>query len=126
MTHNVKASDLRIGNVIEGGVITQIINTSDPDASDKVKVRTAFGDIIVPETSISPIKITEEALMGYGFVEDMSIPVMHWYIREDWSLEVGERRVVKGDGPENYINFNWPKYMHKLQNLYFEIEGQEL
>lgn len=99
----MKASELRIGNIIfskknKGSVVVQCLPGIDMD-------------------NYEPIKLTEEILFKYGFIE--------------------ERSCFKKNGMELfniadlYFRGQYPikadiKYVHQLQNLYFALCGEEL
>lgn len=114
----MKASELRIGNIVEQGIIELIV-------SSLIQVR----DTIYESEVIEPIPLTEEWLLKFGF--DFSIDT--WYLKgfAIWETECGDK---KGN---EYMGFFYElrevgmmdreiKYVHELQNLHFALTGEEL
>jgi len=110
----MKASELRIGNLIIGA----FDNTLKVTISQMVNLDNGF-------ESIEPIPLTEEWLLKFGFKTDNKC----W--RKD--IHIFEYELIKDDEfTFDVINVecnNWTvsvKYVHELQNLYFVLTGKEL
>jgi len=106
----MKASELRIGNyVIEKGKIKPIHSVSNHNAKDYSK--------------IEPIPLTEEWLVKFGFKKNEK----NRFILMEGDVDILFNEDLNGwtcDG----INFsiNMTEYVHKLQNIYFALTGEEL
>lgn len=84
---------------------------------------------------INPILIAEEWLVKFGFEQKINFPsgilaikdkrfVGGWLgisksLFENWTF-------YKGSWIDNKVNIAEIKYIHQLQNIYFEITGEEL
>ena len=73
---------------------------------------------------ISPISITEELILKFGFSQDNNT-----YSYGDIELSIG------CNDDSLYLTFNWNEYqisstpilyLHQLQNIYFDLTGKEL
>jgi hypothetical protein len=88
-----------------------------------------FQDAAFPVYMLEPIPVTNEILEKCGFILDRSIGV--WF---DTKIHNGFRFTLW----DKYANYNYKYtreipsnnmdilYLHKLQNLYFELTGKEL
>ena len=112
----MKSTELRIGNIIEGLSI------------DKVEW---LGARVVNLYSIgcySPIELTEEWLIRFGFKRVQEDKYgCHYENKECWiylTQSGFEIEIITAYGRFNLSRTY--KYVHQLQNLYFSITGQEL
>jgi hypothetical protein len=106
----MKASDLRIGNLVKQGVVESI-------GSSLIQV----SDTIYESEVIEPIELTEKLLLKFGFKGTEG----YYY-----DLEIGAIEFYYEDGIlvcdiYNYRNEN-VKYVHQLQNIFFDLTNKEL
>jgi hypothetical protein len=116
----MKETDLRIGNLVnyetlEGDVLTNIIDWQDLKwlSEDEQSFNLAH----------SPIPLTEEWLLKFGFVKNNN----NQFILMEGGVDILFNKDLNGwtcDG----INFsiNMTEHVHQLQNLYFALTGTEL
>lgn len=114
----MKASDLRIGNLVEQGEVRGIIN-----------FRVFVGDEAIHISNIKPIPLTEEILLKCGF--ENNYDVLYFYLDNDnYSLCYNPKGffISTFDDDEQISSINVPdfKHLHQLQNLYYAITNQEL
>lgn len=118
----MKASELRVGNQLMSGIVTEITKDSFTvfDGFSNWNSKKMTEDWLDEQ----PIKIVEEWLVQFGFESDTFISsrefildeiklVNHYgdgflFIRKGWSLGI------------------FIKHVHQLQNLYFALTGEEL
>jgi len=107
----MKATELRLGNlVLYNNEQTHIINGYD----------IADLDIDPIEDSFTPIPLTEEWLLKFGFKKFITTDIYPTYVKR--SLQVNDGVVyLSGYGFLSNI-----KQVHQLQNLYFALTGEEL
>jgi hypothetical protein len=117
----MKASELRIGNLLEfsNGIQPTKTVTVGRRFFSSASIETEDGDFEIT-CYYKPIPLTEEWLEKFGFEKytfDMSVaPQYRWK----------NRLIVVRDGCfVDYALSVQLKYVHKLQNLYFEL-GEEL
>ena len=110
----MEAKDLRIGNWFEG------------DNGDKIYYRITAKQILdfyddPLDDYYKPIPLTEDWLLDFGFIIQMfGIPPRFYN---------GKLKITKdyrGFWVQPCYNFVLIKYVHQLQNLYFELTGEEL
>lgn len=104
----MKASELRIGNVLDNGIVSSITKTC---------IWTETENIILFD-EIEPIPLNEEWLTRLGFVDNEKYALHNIFI---W---YGNHIGIKG-----MLGIVKPfecKYVHQLQNLYFSLTGEEL
>ena len=121
----IQANELRIGNLVNSkndGIIS-ITNISEKS----VAVSEAHCYNHIPVEFISPIPLTEEWLLKFGFKKRKNRHLFHW-----------ENKIVISEYKDEFENFFYPKtgydirfsneikYVHQLQNLYFALTGAEL
>ena len=125
----MKASDLRIGNLVQS--YADIITV---EYVDKLLLKGFFHRDIIYNTSIQikhckPIPLTEEWLVKLGFTRhhaDYSNNVI--YIKnvpDNTEFEWGVYPNELGSGIQ-IQNRKLLKYVHQLQNLYHALTGEEL
>ena len=112
----MKANELRIGNYILLQGFTKptqvwIIDTTEQST----------------RTKASPIPLTEEWLLKFGFVKKKGEV---GYSKNKLSIYCGDTILSNENGRTYFKNFaileESPKYVHQLQNLYFALTGEEL
>ena len=111
----MKATELRIGNLIfQSGQITTIENISRSiNDWERVNNKRLF--------DCTPIPLTEEWLLKFGFVKKEIGYSKLTEIKECFSISFGKHTSI------NAIKFNNEvKYVHQLQNIYFALTGEEL
>lgn len=119
----MKASELRINNLVNYGGVTSEVSRVDKlffyvEASETPTFSKDEG------RGAKPIRLTEEWLLKFGFEKQMA-----------WTYKIsliGNKNLVyylgeKGwsIGNKNYSDFSC-EYVHQLQNLYFALTGEEL
>jgi len=120
---NMKATDLRIGNIIYQG-------EQDGDAPitsydlNKFYDKSIFFYTADFYEEFAPTPLNEEWLLRCGFIKKIS-PSKTYYTKGNYFYEDG--RLCLDGGNENiwYVDAE-VIYVHQLQNLYFALEGEEL
>jgi hypothetical protein len=112
----MKANELRIGNYILLQGVTKptqvwIIDTTEQST----------------RTKASPIPLTEEWLLKFGFVKKKG---EIGYSKGKLLIYLGDT-TMSGENGRTYFNswailYKSPEYVHQLQNLYFALTGEEL
>ena len=108
----MQASELRVGNWVNN-------NEEDYQITSATIAQLERGD-----STVSPIKITEEWLIRLGFEEVYKSPMHSTYWIENlsyyfWYQKGNQYADCKG------LQVNC-EYLHQLQNLYYAINGREL
>lgn len=120
----LKASDLRIGNLIlKNGKIYEITSLFFVDLHDGT-IRENYNNNYV----IEPIKLTEEWLNKLG------LNVNKWFCENSYCVvedktddtSYGWCMKVQNASHTKEIEFGYFKCVHELQNLYFALTGSEL
>lgn len=126
----MKAQELRIGNwvyEIEDAIQVEVVDISNLYYND-------FNDGTIIYT---PIPLTEEWLVKFGFVCKLNDPEFLVYVKK-----IDERLSIRiiitlneihihycrdwGTSDYSHMFINVIKHVHQLQNLYFALTGQEL
>ena len=94
----MKATDLRIGNLIRDGHEIETVT------SDHIKCAESG------RCEYDPIPLTEEWLLKFGIIWDGDIKILKGYLNN----------YVDGNGETRL------KYVHQLQNLFHALTGEEL
>lgn len=116
----MKATELRIGNWIE---IKDQEDKTFAQIEGIGNLQQVAGQLWSIE-ELEPIPLTEEWLERFGFISD---PYHDTYIKGYFTLNCDKTRgklelwLNNVTGKVLYV-----KQVHKLQNLFFEIEGEEL
>jgi hypothetical protein len=131
----IKANELRIGNYIH--ILTSIGKTKIPLPTGRYglinnirqdKVQILYNYETDPKSSclfnrayesISPIPLTEEWLLKFGFRIN-TVDGLPWYEKECLTLD------YMFDFERHDASTNRVHYVHQLQNLYFALTGEEL
>lgn len=110
----MKTSELRIGNYI-----------TQPNGDNSVFRLEAEDEEVntYPIEYISPIPLTEDWLVKFGFIDDqisfeLNGFMLGWYRNDEFYYLPTNQITVR-----NKIQI---KYVHQLQNLYFALTGEEL
>lgn len=110
----MKANELRIGNIIDKGVIDKMLEND-------IYVRY---DGCFNYGNVSPIKLTEEWLLRFGFKKA---------IESEYTMDSFQRNniLLWNKNLDFSVLIFTPtrteiKYVHQLQNLYFALTGEEL
>lgn len=133
----IKATELRIGNLVEINLFGKKNKDEDdyeiPSTGITINHLVSFFEI-----SIRPIPITEQWLLGFGFKEksfDFTIPISEcelvklMLIPHDEFPSESSVCVIQSnedDSEEETVFLSDIKYIHQLQNLYFALTGKEL
>jgi hypothetical protein len=101
----VKSTELRIGN-----------HAKDPYGKE-IKLVTVDKDA----SMLSPIPLTEEWLLKFGFVENTT----SW---TRWRKPIGVKEIRLTKNGVNRVTYNGMRmnHIHQLQNLYHALTGEEL
>jgi len=122
----MKANELRIGNYVwddyGGNMIIHQISTDLVDCKKENHLPSGRYDL----NAIKPITIDANLLLKFGFDE-----LKHsneWYFiiihGTELSIHLSGYEICFGNG-QNFIKGDF-KHIHKLQNLYFALTGEEL
>jgi hypothetical protein len=106
----MKASELRIGNLVKQGVVESI-------GSRLIEV----SDTIYESEVIEPIELTEKCLFKFGLKGTQG----YYYDSEIGAIEFYYEDEILVCDIYNYRNEN-VKYIHQLQNIYFALTNEEL
>lgn len=109
----MEAHELMIGNTIDKGTIVNMLESG---------VHVGYGKCYTYD-EISPIPLTEEWLLSFGFVESQDIDTIFglklndfWYINEFQIRNKFNAILLEVE----------LKYVHQLQNLYFALTRTHL
>ena len=141
----MKATELRIGNYVMYEQTTHIIRTLLNRICTSLWINDTVGDVYTHTfKDITPIPITEEWLLKFGFEKLANdgrygyryyIAIAdYWYVIErDWRKEQSHFFGIEYTDCPNpkddhiYHSFTFKlKHIHQLQNLYFALTGKEL
>ena len=128
----MKATELRIGNLIEYKIEDKLDERKEWWEVSKVDFQDLTWLDSNPEDAyFRPIKITEEWLLKFGF-EDITGVDYILHIDVDFKLilipaDAFYPQIDKADDVGwGSISLNKIEYIHQLQNLYFTLTGEEL
>lgn len=131
----IEAKELRIGNfvLLDGkhtasviGITGTYITTENPY---NVYTDGTTGDNWLANTDfIQPIPLSPEILINAGFEKGCLMLNINenFFLGFDKHLYLQYERQWQVDYVCDRINFENIKYLHQLQNLYFDLKGQEL
>jgi hypothetical protein len=119
----MKATELRIGNLVKGKEIN-VYWTVEAIDSNSIFSYAKWR----PLDAFEPIPLTEDFLLKFGF-EDNQIRNNGLYLRVEFHLETiifwagieDEDLTIESEIPLAYIH-----HVHQLQNLYHALTGEEL
>lgn len=118
----MKASELRIGNLVDTKEHKSIVISSINSIIDEIGYvwnNHNFGYYQLK--TFQPIPLTEQWLLRFGFVKQHE----RFYVLNDWVVEYREGTKLFNFATEEYIDII-VKYVHQLQNLFFVLTGEEL
>lgn len=126
----MNASELRIGNLLQGSIV---VTVSEILSNNRVRIDNSKSTFIVGEC-LSPIPLTEEWLVKFGFefIESDRNYVKktrsNFYHSVSWIHDAGESWLTMNiyDRGRFEQTFAIIKYVHQLQNIYFALMGEEL
>ena len=136
----MKASELRIGNLVKKGKnkIVEVDSISELGINIEHDSLTLFFEPFNPfgngnnNDVIKPIPLTEEWLVKFGFMQYIDFGVkMGTYDKIPlcgFTYSIHTKKVMimhKGNSISHWLDVEI-KYVHQLQNLYFARTGQEL
>ena len=120
----MKATELRIGNLVNYNNQQCEISASDFAVFEMYEKKK------LELTSYTPIPLTEEWLLKFGFESKYKSVNMQWSFG---GLELEQISDEDDDGnsipQEEIFYYDWKfkvKYVHQLQNLYFALTEKEL
>lgn len=122
----IKKQELRLGSLVKQGIVEVINSTSAfcyvPKKGQSIAIK-LDGNYIEFE-NIEPIKITDDIL------NMLSINLIDWFGEGSYMLvkdeEFGHCFKVRNASHTHEIEFGYFKYLHQLQNYYFDLTGKEL
>ena len=125
----MKANELRIGNLVEFGKSTLVVDTIS--SSDNVILITKNGSNCTTNLKFcKPILLTEEWLLKFGFVQYQKKPLFYLQLSRHFRLRAN---IYSIEGKMAFIislPYHYPtptiNKVHQLQNLYFALTGEEL
>jgi len=117
----MKASELRIGNIVRYGANNRVLDAE------------LFLQLLKYTTPFDPIPLTEEWLLKFGFdkvgialtsiaIAPLNLPCTFNLPNTPFSFCQGKLILTTGTG-DFCVNI---EYVHQLQNLYFALTGEEL
>ncbi len=117
----MKASELRIGNIVRYGANNRVLDAE------------LFLQLLKYTTPFDPIPLTEEWLLKFGFdkvgialtsitIAPLNLPCTFNLPNTPFSFCQGKLILTTGTG-DFCVNI---EYVHQLQNLYFVLTGEEL
>lgn len=134
----MKASELRIGNYVTTinrsnkihlpTGITEMIGTVGLFSVDLYDYKKHFSEQQPRKESlanITPIPLTEELLIKFGFFRKYDIYALSEFNIAHLTNGLNERSFVLLDVEDNVVSIDF-NYVHQLQNLYFCLTGEEL
>ena len=118
----MKATELRIGNLIEYKIKDKLDERKEWWEVSKVDFQDlTWLDSNPEDTDFRPIKLTEEWLLKFGFVKKEIGYSKLTEMEQCFLISFGKHTSVNGIKFNNEI-----KTVHQLQNLYFSLTGEEL
>jgi hypothetical protein len=124
----MKAKNLRIGNWVQDEHdIVQYVYRLWKGGAELSENEEGFDDIDYSEDEIFGIPITPEWLTKFGF-EDKTNSVEKIFTKDDfnWYSSSNEIVIELDNGLSGYDLYTDCNQVHKLQNLFFAITGEEL
>jgi len=122
----LKASELRIGNLLKLENKNVLVRWVKPEKIDTIELGVNYPSAIVDLERLKPIPLTEEWLVKLGFIENKKwfykSNFLLGYLSTDDNLQA-EWKFGGTEGGWNLINI---KYVHQLQNIYFALTSDEL
>ena len=117
----MKASELRIGNLVKAQPFEGIITVFN---NDKCVVKHKSGIVKYLIEDLEPIPLTEEWLLKFGFEKQHNEEDFDYWFKNDFSNDIIWEH---SEGFCHNLNYGGDiKYVHQLQNLYFALTNEEL
>jgi len=110
----MKANELRLGNFFIEENSKEIIEVIGLE-----KNRVVFSGMFLEKWQAKPIELTEEWLLSFGLISN---PYQDIYYLDDFVLDIDKTKKFL----EIYYKNTKLEFVHRLQNLYFEIKNKEL
>ena len=123
----MKASELRIGNLVDlGNRIAKVIEINH--LACVVVDLEETQDTIEDYERVKPIKLTEEWLLKFGLKPNQWFCSNSYCVVEDKTGDIHYGWCMKTQNSlhTKEIEFGYFKYVHQFQNLYFALTGEEL
>lgn len=122
----MKTSDFRIGNRVNGGVVTEVhegfITCAGPY---NITGMTSF-----QFNEIKPELLTEEWLERFGFKwkEEETYPNLKYWTNKKCHVDLINNRfhIPKYKEGDDHVSIRRSLYVHQLQNLFYTLTGEEL
>lgn len=126
----MKANELRIGNYHYYHIVDKCDNPQEWDEVCQIDADDLRILSIKDNAGYKPIPITKEWLLNFGFIENSS-RILYTGINEDFKIGydfgiVKKLLLVFKDGDLMVIHKMDIKYIHELQNIYFDFTRKEL
>ena len=112
----MKANELRIYNYVLAEVGLPSLNIHCILANDIVDISKGF-------VNVSPIPLTEEWLLKFGFTQCEN---EYWYEKGFFGISHEGCVNLQGRGNNEFVAEAVIKYVHQLQNIYYALTGSEL
>jgi hypothetical protein len=118
----MKASDLRIGNYLNGKQGHVIVTEIRTNNSVKILDNTSSFYVGI---CLQPIELTKEWLLNFGF--EKKYDDLNWYIKGNYCFSfLKELDLIVFKIKFQTIGICTIKYVHEAQNIYFALTGEEL
>lgn len=128
----MKANELRLGNHVLNENKHEVVFQLVTELNGEYLVIEGINN--TPEHEITPIQLTEEWLLKFGFEKCIN-SVTHWFKKQiSPSVYLGIDIIGATSITEEFQNEficlvflpNKVQYVHQIQNLYFLLTGEEL
>ena len=123
----ILARELRIGNLVWDDYSGEMIISQITHSTESVNFRKTWQ---LPDgwalcKDIKPIPLTEEWLLKFGFTYRIDTGFNGWYSTPILGESIRIYKIEQG-WFKYHSSLTVIKYVHKLQNLYFALTGEEL
>lgn len=124
----IQANELRIGNIVQdgNGSIMRVVSIHD-DGTIYCDFDGNEGDVweFDDKTPCYGIELTEETLLEWGFILlDKNYKGQDFNVYKLWNFTYNTS--YNKFWINSTYSFKQPKYLHQLQNLFFNLKGEEL
>jgi len=139
----ISANELRIGNIVSHYGFIRKIEAIHPknkltDKHRRIEFENGVSSFLM---SLRPIELSENWLLRFGFEKkEFECPKLgyglEYYLQaaedvffcfqEDFSLQIFNNKVSIDVDSSVMIDYNFTKYVHQFQNIYFGLVGKEL
>ena len=114
----MEANELRLGNLFIEENSSKIISVIGLE-----KNRIVFDGIFLDKWQAKPITLTDEWLIKFGFIKTESFA--YYNINSNLELINISNKYFRAHFMDKPIK-KYIQYLHQIQNLYFELTGDEL